>query len=996
MTQEIEHKCYTLPSATWLDKEEFQKGREQDRQALDFILPANTPLQIRQPDISKGKALLRLICNDSQPEKCIRLNTEWQTVTSTVDCVPFIDTLYTAQAESFSVIYQQPTATKPLPCWTPGQSEESFFQVWGSNKAPYALLDLVYIRLLLPYVDREKAMKAGLSALHTYYSNVFTHYNNWAGLSDNPDSPLNQNVANRYFVRADIHGVGSAYYLPWWCAQTAASIGSGWLDNVDSQWLILHEIAHGYQGKFMNDTALPVDEVWNNIYAAYYQQMTLAQGNHLYTGGWLYNYGKQAAQEQQLINHIANKDPIPSWGLRPRLHFLMLMLLKAGTQAFRTFNQQYRALANSDNFTASEHPLADVLATAIAAASGYDVIAFMNLCGLKLQTSTCERIASQATKPLWPLYDLLAQTEWESARQLLGLDSAVWLVDNRELAALNKTATLSLTLAIDDLQQIYGRTLTLSDSCGVDHSVIINDSTITLNEIPIGVYQLTLPKGRSQKYLVDITHITLREGSNAVSVNFSRHNDTSSRNVTLNFLGLSDARFASLEVDYVNQQLVLDILKATPHSYFANELYASICVLSASGEKVFEQKMNGTDCTVGKTIIPFSPEYHLYVYHAEPGRLKASPGYLTLVAREKYQLLRIDENGVYNFIINNNPSDDLLTMFRHVAQQIRDNASLRAQSDSVAKNELWLMLAHIEEPAYSTLVKEYADVLPQDNSQPDELTGQCISLELKGQGNKTFCEIAFDNQHHQMCLTTRSGAAHAYYSSNLYASILITEPSGAIVYSRNFSGGANISANTETLALTENMIIELFHDEPFRCSVHNDTTQHSLSLKKSNRWRVVTEGLEVLSPVPVEEDDKGNEDVPLNVSELFGDDFIWQLLGDKDIGFAHMAMDIGNGTLSFTAKSGVPHAEFSTTYASVSVYDTRGSVVYRQSIKGASELGEYTDTARMAEGYTIEMFHAEAGERSLMVDSQTNKRWQQPNTVVWQVTARGLKRLDQE
>ncbi|WP_163530989.1 hypothetical protein, partial [Klebsiella oxytoca] len=91
-----------------------------------------------------------------------------------------------------------------------------------------------------------------------------------------------------------------------------------------------------------------------------------SQDNHLYTDGWLYNYGKLAAQEAQLVNYITEQTPVTSWGLRPRLQFLMLMLLKAGVASFRVFNQNYRQLANSEGFQPTDHQLADMLATAIA------------------------------------------------------------------------------------------------------------------------------------------------------------------------------------------------------------------------------------------------------------------------------------------------------------------------------------------------------------------------------------------------------------------------------------------------------------------------------------------------------------------------------------------------------------------------------------------------------------------------------------------------------
>lgn len=391
MTQEIEQTCYSLQSAPWLDNAGFEKGRKHDRQALGFILPANTQLQIRQPDISNGKATLRLLCNDTEVEKSITLSSSWQTVSTTVDSVPFIDTLFTGQPGEFKIVYQQPASTAPLPFWKKDQSEDTFFLTWEKNASPFALVDLDVINLLLPYADRDNAMKAGLSALHSYYTNVITHYNEWAGLSDNPDSPLDKNIANRYFIRADKHGVGAAYYLPTWCAQNASTVGEGWLDNVATQWVILHEIGHGYQGKFMQDADIPVNEVWNNIYASFYQQHTLSQDNHLYTDGWLYNYGQQSTLEQQLINHIKNREPLSSWGLRPRLQFLMLMLLKAGSKSFSTFNQNYRKLANSENFQPSDYHLADMLANAIATSAGYDVTPFINLCGVTTEATSASK-----------------------------------------------------------------------------------------------------------------------------------------------------------------------------------------------------------------------------------------------------------------------------------------------------------------------------------------------------------------------------------------------------------------------------------------------------------------------------------------------------------------------------------------------------------------------------------------------------------------------------
>ena len=213
-----------------------------------------------------------------------------------------------------------------------------------------------------------------------------------------------------------------------------------------------------------------------------------------------------------------------------------------------------------------------------------------------------------------------------------------------------------------------------------------------------------------------------------------------------------------------------------------------------------------------------------------------------------------------------------------------------------------------------------------------------------------------------------------------------------MVYHRSYAGATNNLANIETIALAENMIIEVFHDEPFRSSASNDTTHRAITLKQHNRWRVVKDGLEACSLVP-DPEDKETTDAEDEATELYGDLFCWQLLGNDNIRFATMEMDIGRGALTFTASPVVPNKHFTTAYAAVNIYNTRGSVVYRQSIKGSSQLGDYIDTAILDEGYIIEVFHAEAGDRSVIINPQNGNAWPQPHTVSWQVTARGLQRL---
>jgi hypothetical protein len=545
--------CYTLKKAPWLNNEGFDKGLHHDRQQLGIILSANTPLKIRQLDTRYGAATLRLLCDDSAVEKSLTLKPEWQTISATVDTVPFIDTLFTEDAQKFYVEFEQTVEPRELPFFNREKNATAFFSSWAKTQAPFALVDTGSAQLLVPYADMDNLQKVntenGISGLLNFYEEIFAFYNKLAGLSFTPENPLNQNIANKYFIKADKHGIGAAYYGSYWCAETSSTIAQGWIDNAATQWTILHEIADGYQGKFMNDSRFSVGEVWNNIYGAWFQQTTLGNANQLYTQGWLYNYGKKDAVEKNLRNNIASKTPANKWDLRSKLLLLMLMQFKSSTKSFTLFNEEYRALANREDFLASNYHTLDIMADASATVAGYDMTAWIDLCGIELNDVTRERIQAIAAKPVYPLYDLLPEAEWANAQKKLGLPTSVWLVDNAELSVLNKKGNVSFNINIDDLAQIYGHDIKLIDNCGTDITVRITDDVLQLQTLPVGIYQLILPKGRSQKYAVDKKWLVVREGENNVTVNYSPLYDTNSRNESLVFLGLADTQFATLTIN---------------------------------------------------------------------------------------------------------------------------------------------------------------------------------------------------------------------------------------------------------------------------------------------------------------------------------------------------------------------------------------------------------------------------------------------------------------
>ena len=75
-----------------------------------------------------------------------------------------------------------------------------------------------------------------------YYQKVVEKMDEYVGLDFNPEKITDQNVRTKYLVKANVHGVGAAYYAGDHVGVNNASMRSFFEMN----WGGLHELAHGY------------------------------------------------------------------------------------------------------------------------------------------------------------------------------------------------------------------------------------------------------------------------------------------------------------------------------------------------------------------------------------------------------------------------------------------------------------------------------------------------------------------------------------------------------------------------------------------------------------------------------------------------------------------------------------------------------------------------------------------------------------------------------
>ncbi|MBC2245478.1 enhancing factor [Listeria booriae] len=712
-------ELYKLENPTWLSKAGVSKGIGHDKQDLGIILPANVELEIRQVNPNfKENLTMELLNDDSQKEKSVAITSTWTKVSHAYTAVPMIDTTFGLEAPVIE--FKFTNNMKVLPTYMQGDIEAKFFKEWDDTDAEFAFVKSRYFRMLVPKKDKAymKNMRdfKSVHELCDYYTGIFETYNELDGLSFTPENPTDKNIPNKYFIKANAHGAGSAYYTGSHTAQTSDSLAGYYLSK---GWGSLHEIAHGYQGSFMSDSAFGVSEVWNNIYAAAYQKKTM--GSDVYKNGWL--YGGNITGLENTIKKLwyTTETPVNAWDLRSKLFFLVNMQNKAGDEAFITFNQEYRKIANEDGFVAANHYLLDLISKYYGQASGFDFTPVIESAGGVMSKEQKEENRLNSYQAVAPLVDVVPAAKVSEVQAKLGLESYLSLVDATELRVSGLSGTASIHLDIDDIAQLKGQYLTIKNGKEVVKKVVVTDEDVALGELPNGVYTIDAPTGNTVKYALDKHYLYVKEATNKSTIKYTAKKESYLASQTVRFQGIGDRLFASAKVDLEKGQLIFNKNSAKPHDYFENIVYGKLEVLDTDGNVVYTRAMTGKDTAVDKAEIPIKEGYKLRIYHAEPGRLRADDATGRLEANDinivntktQTNIFTITKKGLVNDALGNNPDDVLVEKIKEAASKIEANPVLAKAQNSETRDDVWVAIQLLAEPTKTQMLERYADLFPE-------------------------------------------------------------------------------------------------------------------------------------------------------------------------------------------------------------------------------------------------------------------------------------------
>ncbi|MEC2514336.1 putative mucin/carbohydrate-binding domain-containing protein, partial [Bacillus cereus] len=266
------------------------------------------------------------------------------------------------------------------------------------------------------------------------------------------------------------------------------------------------------------------------------------------------------------------------------------------------------------------------------------------------------------------------------------------------------------------------------------------------------------------------------------------------------------------------------------------------------------------------------------------------------------------------------------------------------------------------------------------------LEGNQFAWSLKGISDFEFAKINFNKSTEEMQIDLKAGVPHHYFNQT-YASIKVQNATGKVVYNKDIYGNKQQNAESQKVPVKVGDYIELTHLEGVhRATLINVDSSKQESFGKKVMYEVTKEGLKKVEKMP-------------ETTVLDGNHFRWSLKGYSDREIAKVDYNRTTEKMQVNLEAGVPHSYFNQTYASITVKNSTGNVVYNKEIVGNRQQTAEIQTVSLKAGDYIEFTHIE-GEavkektRATLLNLENNKQEYIGKKRTYQVTSTGLNKID--
>ena len=590
----IQRKLYILPEASHLTDIGFDRGYYHDRQNLGIWLPADTEMKVRLVNHEEFNRNLELgfMNDDSYTESSASIPSsgEWVTVKNSFredgaekskDSVPFIKTPKDISVQPIVEI-EWKEELEELPYYRYGDDENTFFRKWDDSQAPFAVIEGEAATFLVPILDRDNIINritnqgdrdvysfTSIDGMLEWYGEFVEQYDRYSGLKFYPGEaePYNQNVRAKFFIKANKHGAGAAYYSQDHSASNSESMEGYLVKN----WLSLHEFGHGYEGAIAKREH-PFVETTNNIMGYYFEQ-TYREGDL----GWMLGYApiEQKAQKfaelgESAENRRNSKTTFMgiidgAWNYGESLFMFVNVLDKLGPEnTVSAMHTQYRKYYYENKMHTSS---SDVIIDSFSRAGGYNVIPYFEGWHIEPSKQKESQIYDMDLPMVYYLKNLIADEEkCEEIRENLGLNGIYSLVSTDDLADTGYKSKVEFQIFIDNIAQIQNRNILIKNGEKIVKEVCVTGETISV-ELPVGIYEVELPAPRASVYQYGNEYLAASEGNVSKTFSYSRiEGNPVGDDMGFRLTGFDDVEIAAISVILLDENMDIGKLEYVPRT----------------------------------------------------------------------------------------------------------------------------------------------------------------------------------------------------------------------------------------------------------------------------------------------------------------------------------------------------------------------------------------------------------------------------------------------
>ncbi|WP_368754171.1 hypothetical protein, partial [Klebsiella pneumoniae] len=225
--------------------------------------------------------------------------------------------------------------------------------------------------------------------------------------------------------------------------------------------------------------------------------------------------------------------------------------------------QEYRKLANQQNFNRADYPLPDLMNRIYSENSKQDFTPVLERWGLSVNDSQGEKNRVSGFPAIASLADIVPESELARARELIDpsylINSNFEMVSNAEISSLNLAGNLTIQLNTTNINELNGIKVALKDGKQELATQDIQEGKLTFKNIPNGVYHLEFYGEQMKNYVPKTLYVYVKDAENTSSLNVEKINRSSLLNQQLNFLGLGNANFGSFSTNLNNQEATVSI-----------------------------------------------------------------------------------------------------------------------------------------------------------------------------------------------------------------------------------------------------------------------------------------------------------------------------------------------------------------------------------------------------------------------------------------------------